>query len=69
LRSSPCAVRPGASFALTLARAGTKLAIAKLDALAKEIAAADARALRVPLDVTAQPSKDIICLGELTSAA
>ena len=47
----------GRHFALTLARAGAKVAIAarrtdKLEALAKEIAAADARALPVPLDVT-----------------
>jgi NAD(P)-dependent dehydrogenase (short-subunit alcohol dehydrogenase family) len=47
----------GRHFALTLARAGAKVAIAarrtdRLEDLAKEIAALDARALPVPLDVT-----------------
>jgi NAD(P)-dependent dehydrogenase (short-subunit alcohol dehydrogenase family) len=47
----------GRHFALTLARAGAKVAIAarrtdRLEELAKEIAALDARALPVPLDVT-----------------
>lgn len=47
----------GRHFALTLARAGAKVAIAarradRLEALAREIAALDARALPVPLDVT-----------------
>jgi NAD(P)-dependent dehydrogenase (short-subunit alcohol dehydrogenase family) len=47
----------GRHFALTLARAGAKVAIAarrtdRLDDLAREIAALDGRALPVPLDVT-----------------
>ena len=47
----------GRHFALTLARAGAKVAIAarrtdRLEDLAKEIAALDGRALPVPLDVT-----------------
>lgn len=47
----------GRHFALTLARAGAKVALAarrveRLESLAKEIAALDARALPVPLDVT-----------------
>jgi NAD(P)-dependent dehydrogenase (short-subunit alcohol dehydrogenase family) len=47
----------GRHFALTLARAGAKVAIAarrtdRLEDLAKEIAALDARALPLPLDVT-----------------
>jgi NAD(P)-dependent dehydrogenase (short-subunit alcohol dehydrogenase family) len=47
----------GRHFAMTLARAGAKVAIAarrtdRLEDLAREIAAADARALPVPLDVT-----------------
>jgi NAD(P)-dependent dehydrogenase (short-subunit alcohol dehydrogenase family) len=47
----------GRHFALTLARAGAKVAVAarrtdKLEALAQEIAAGDGRALPVPLDVT-----------------
>jgi len=47
----------GRHFALTLARAGAKVALAarrtdKLEELAREIAAADGRALPVPLDVT-----------------
>jgi NAD(P)-dependent dehydrogenase (short-subunit alcohol dehydrogenase family) len=47
----------GRHFAMTLARAGAKVAIAarrtdRLEQLAQEIAAADARALPVPLDVT-----------------